>query len=175
MDRITGCVENFGDNESGDAMKKRDLMIVALVAFIFGIAGSYAGHKLFNPQKAVAQPAGEKVVAAERFELLDESGKVRGIMAVNDGEPGMGFFDEDGGIGSVLTSQSLFMFNGATGKDAIHLGMSASDETGKSMPVFNLYGDDGSSRIWMGVNEDNAASIMIFKADGGMAVEWSAP
>jgi hypothetical protein len=84
--------------EGGNMKDKRPGMKIGM-AFIFGVMfASVFGHFVQTPRVAAqSDPIYEKVLAAEEFRLVDNLGKTRVSLRVDEnGEFSLGLFDKEG-------------------------------------------------------------------------------
>ncbi len=77
---------------------------------------------------AWGQTGGNTVAQAQKFELRDEAGRLRGELAILNGRPGLRFFDTDGNVQSLLAQDSFSIFKkggdnqAVFGKDGLEFG-----------------------------------------------------
>jgi len=114
------------------------------VTLASGVALGMLLNGVSNPGPAMAQDASSKTVKAEKFELVDHSNKVRGVLDMGTGdEPNLQLFDSNGiarvRIAVAADGAPLMTVNGPKGKARAGMwapasgpgGMAIYDETGK--------------------------------------------
>ena len=96
-------------------MKKTNVIVV-LMAVIAGFIGGAMSSRIFTPQTALAQAGHEKVVRAEKFEVVDKKGKVRIILSGS----AIGIFDAGklrvGLVHDDKTDESTILISDSGGK-----------------------------------------------------------
>ncbi len=118
----------------------------------------------------VQAQAGENIIRAERFELVDSQGRVRGVLSATDDGAGLYLYDENGkGCATLCVS------------DELGPGLAVCDANGTSRamldvldgdPELVLYRADGTGRAGQTVL-DRAAGLGLFRWDERPI--WSAP
>ena len=83
-------------------MRKKDIALVALVAFAFGLAGSVIGVRMLSPQPAVAQED-DKVVVAEQFVILNAEGNPAAMFTKEDDGAGLYMYDKKGDVRALMS------------------------------------------------------------------------
>jgi hypothetical protein len=106
-----------------------------------------------------------KTIAAERFELVDQKGRVRALLYASawDGDPRFELFDKDG-LGrlsfEVADGQPFVKFMNAAGQPLISIGV---NDKGESRVLLSAL--DGSIRVAIEVDSERKASINVFGDD----------
>ncbi|MCG3116225.1 MAG: hypothetical protein LLH30_11140 [Candidatus Manganitrophus sp. SA1] len=139
-------------------MKRVGLWLAA--AMTAGLIGGVLSVWIFNVGEAFARKASKekRVVTAEDFHLVDDTGKLRGALFVSaKGEPGFALFDKEG------KDRILLMLN-ADGSTSIELH----DQAGESRAKLAL-GNDGSPTLSL------AGDPVITLLDREKKVLWKAP
>jgi hypothetical protein len=80
-------------------MKRKEIIVWVLVAFLAGLAGGTLSSKLFSVQPVLAttSPGVSNVVAAKTFQLMDEDGNVRALLGHRSMEGvGLWLYDRSG-------------------------------------------------------------------------------
>jgi hypothetical protein len=90
-------------------------MKVAVSVIVVAVLGGVLVAGPLLPRQANAQtPSAPRIVEANEFRLLDESGRVRGRFAVDKDGPGLAFGDENGKLRAALRVDKdgpLLLFN----------------------------------------------------------------
>jgi hypothetical protein len=125
------------------------IIAAALVAGLVG--GSAASWFLIGaPAFALTAPPLAKVVQAQRFELVDESGRQRAVLGpTRRGDVGLLIADASGQVRAVLTVN------------------------GKGEPGLELLDEQGESRASMAVRTGESGTLALRDTDG--RVVWQAP
>lgn len=79
-------------------MNRKEFALLALLTVVSGLIGGALSNRIFSSAPAFAQgePAIEKCIQAESFQLLDPGGNVRAELCIGpDGNPGLAMIDEN--------------------------------------------------------------------------------
>jgi hypothetical protein len=124
---------------------------------------------------ASAQKTGSPALQAQKFELLDDTGRLRAELAILEGGPALRFFDQDGDVECLLAGDQFnifkkrgdllasFGFNGVRledggGKVFVTLRASAEEQMGK------LQMNDYRHKIYAGVTPGDLPKLHSDKA-----------
>ena len=142
-------------------------------ALVFGFVGAFLFHTLQVQLFPVAQAGADKVVTAQRFDLVDKSGKLRGQWGfAQEGPPGFWLMDEKG-IARVV----MGLYPDGSG----HMGLQ--DKQGQMIQLARAFGSDevpflifkhkGSDSMIMGLNSgDQAPFLMHYEKDRKRKLEF---
>jgi len=116
-------------------MNKRQYAVMLALAVVAGLLGGMVSNFLFvgTPVFAQKTPQVAEVIRAGRFEVVDKDGKVRALLSLVDGEPGLLLRDKDGkgGVGLALGGAgrgSGLSFRDKDGKRSVMLAPGADGE-----------------------------------------------
>lgn len=152
------------------------ILIAAMAAGYVGGLMSQASTKAAAVTKAA--PAASKVVRAQRFELVDSAGKVRGVLGIAGGETCLGLYDS-AGQSRAFIKESSFGLSDSAGKALIYI--SGSNLTlygaGKGATLVDgsgimLGGTDGKVRGAFCLSKGESVLALY---DSAEEVTWSAP
>ncbi len=180
--------------ETGLARARRcNRLLLTGVTLLLALAAAAATSQVGN---------GEKVIEANRFNLLDENGESRACFSVLKDGPGLRLYDENGEPLVILSISkegpglSLYDENGefraglAVSKDGPVLGLCDENEkdrfrlgVSKDGPALQLYDDNGKGRASLGVSQITTpdgkvttypeSSLLLF--DPNSRLLWEAP
>ncbi|MGD8564370.1 MAG: hypothetical protein PVG03_17645 [Desulfarculaceae bacterium] len=179
-------------------MKKTQVLLLALVALISGLIGGMAAGQLAGATEEKAQ-----VLSAQEFRVVDDQGRIRGMLGVNQqgvslalysqkgvhrlavqvsgAEPNLSLYDDKGKVRAVLWLSGqvpqLVLFDAAEGRRAVM-------EVVQPGPRLSLLDKQHKVRAVLGAAEfkhpstgkemqQAESSLMMFNASG--RVLWSAP
>jgi hypothetical protein len=115
-----------------------------LLIVLSGLLLAQTSHKPAHAAPASAASATYDTLVVHRLELRDEAGKLRGLLVVKNGGPGLSLYDDAGRPRAALDvdgkSPGLFLSDDA-GMPRVALGV-----TGEG-PVLGLYDDAGKPRV----------------------------
>jgi len=117
-------LERHIENQNRQNRRMKWVVGVLGIALVVGI-GWRSGMLSPNP----AQGQNQRVVEAEEFRLVDESGELRAMLKLVEGKPVLDFYDEKGVLRAVL-------------------GMVV-----EGLPGLGLYDENGKIRVGLGVGE----------------------
>jgi lipoprotein-anchoring transpeptidase ErfK/SrfK len=83
-------------------MRRKELVLVAITAFVFGIAGAVMGVRFLSPQPAVAQEDGETVVA-KQFVILNSDGNPAAMLTSESDGAGLYMYDAAGDVRALMS------------------------------------------------------------------------
>ena len=132
-------------------MKRRQYLLLVVLAVVAGLIGGAVSNRLFVARTAEAQGTKqhERVVIAEEFRLVDKEDNLRGIMGFSDnGGPELSLYDKGG---------------------TTRINMALSDY---GEPMLSLSDEDGTLR--MSMNLITGGPELLLRDEGG-TVMWSAP
>ena len=99
----------------------------------------------------VQAQAGENIIQAESFELVDSQGTVRAALVVHDDEPGLALYDENGTVRAALGMSEFGPVLGLADENGnLRATLGVSDELG---PGLYLYDEIGNVRAGLDVRE----------------------
>jgi hypothetical protein len=126
-------------------MNRKQYSQIVILALIAGLVGGVVSNQFLMGEPYLAEKNGlqEKVIRAERFELVDNNGTLRGILGIIGYDPSLMLVDKDGCFRCVLTAApdgaSLFL-RGKDCKDQITL-------SGRIDPALRFYDEKGNV-VW---------------------------
>lgn len=144
-------------------MRAQWVMVIVAVCLVVTVAAiAYAAGMSSAPE----------VIRAQRFELVDAEGKVRGALGIGRGQPVLAFADEAG-----KTRVLLGLSDDGTP------GLGLADAEGEVRAVVRV-GEDGRPRVdlrnegektraVLELNEDGSGALRLFGEDG--EVVWEGP
>lgn len=134
----------------------------SLKALLFGFVGAFLFHTLQVQFFPVAEASGEKIISAQRFDLVDKNGKLRGQWGfAQEGPPGFWLLDEKGVARTVIG-----LYPDGTG----HIGLQ--DKQGQMIELARSYGPDevpflifkhkGADAMITGLNSGDQAPFLMY-------------
>jgi hypothetical protein len=126
-------------------MNKKQYSMTVALALIAGLVGGVVSSQFFvgQPVWAEKKSSHEEVLRAERLELVDKDGTLRGIFGIIGYDPSLMLVDKDGCFRCVLTTApdgaSLFL-RGKDCKDLVTL-------SGRIDPALRFY-DERGNVVW---------------------------
>ena len=130
-------------------MTKKQYSLMLVLALVAGLVGGVVSSRFLVVQPVFAEneikPA--KIIAAEKFLLMDENGKIRAILGPTQTDKGvtLAFFDESG------------LFRGGIYPD----GMMVLDDKGKPRIMLVLNDDDTVRLELYGESDKHSATLML--------------
>lgn len=123
---------------------RQPVVMLALLALVAGLAGGVLSSRFLQGEIAWAERTGpQKVIQAEKFEVLGKNGKPQAWLTVaEDGSPRLVLFDKDGTGRAVVT---VF---------------------GDGSPGFALFDKNGTTRAWLIVKDDGSPGLGLAYRDG---------
>lgn len=150
---------------------------VVVLALVAGLAGGFAGGRVFHTDPVIAQDglSGSPVVTVRQLIVTDKDGNPRAQLAVSDaGEPRLDFVDKDGrsiaNIGLTQEGNPDLHLNAKDGSPRIRLALLSNGEPrldftmeqdGKSVASFGL-SPDGWPNLRLSGKEGKAATSLTF-------------
>jgi len=144
-------------------MSRRQFHVALVVLGLSAFAGGVAAHWLLPGQTAWAQDAYvQQRVSAEQFELVDEAGRVRGLLEMSQGDPRLALIDETGRVRAEMA-----ILRGEPGVAVLDRNGTVRGE---------LFMSDGVARLSIrdvrGEDRAVVGAIQTRDADTGATFEW---
>jgi hypothetical protein len=140
--------------------------LALVLALVMGVVLAVVGPAGADPEP----PAAQTLVRARRFELVDEAGRVRGVVTT-DGGPRLVFYDEQGRHRLALAlhaeaAPGLELFT-AGGSHAVQVRHVNGDS------ILRLHDTDGRERLALTVSAaDSRPAATALAADGSPIASW---
>jgi hypothetical protein len=149
--------------------EKMRITALLLAAMASGYVGGLMSQVTTKAATVGKAPAVSKVVRANKFELVDSAGKVRGTFEVKNNSSGLWLNDSSGKLRATFSAHN----NGA--------GLWLSDSSGKLRGVFCAY-NSGSSLMLYDSAGRNSVTLQVSKTGPGLwfynnvgKTIWTAP
>ena len=75
-------------------MTKQKRSLTVVMALLAGIVGGIISNQIFGCAFAEKKASHQNVIRAQRFEVIDENGKLKAVMQSKEGAGSLGFYDE---------------------------------------------------------------------------------
>lgn len=149
-------------------LERNNRRLLAGLVGVTLLAGLAVVIQLGNGSGTTPKPDGDAVdeVRASRFTLVDENGKTRARLGVDEDGTGLRLYDENGKPRAVLSVDedgTLLAMSDENGKLGPML------VTSKEMTLLNMYDKDAKARVTLGVGE--SGPVLGLRDENGKSVK----